>query len=173
MKKVRLVDPELERETTILYDETPVVLEENSAEEAAPPATDEEIAVALVDVDFIVKMPPVKEYTQKMIIRDEKPEEFIDKMMAGETLWFTAVNETGKVWSAGQCYPGCFWMKNGERVQGPATKDQPFAVDVQPGKTVFFGVMIPRFPDEKPDVLRVAVLENGVVWHTVEDIRVR
>lgn len=139
--------------------------------------TDEEIAASLVDVDPIVQIPPVNEYVQKVRITDVRKAQliglYVDRTMVGKTLWLTAVNKTGKMWPAGRCYPSCYWIRRNKRMDGPMTKDQPFMIDVQLGGTVPFGVVVPRFPTEKPDFLRVAVLENGVGWYKVEDLRVR
>lgn len=142
-----------------------------------PELTDEEIQASLIDADFVVQMPPVNEYTVQMrvteIVKPQPPAPHVDRTMVGKTLWFTATNGTEKLWPAGHCYPGCFWVKGDKRMDAPATKDQPFQIDILPGATVSFGVVVPRFPEDKPDALRVSVLENGVGWHTIQDIRMR
>lgn len=133
--------------------------------------TDEEIAAELVDVDYVVKIPPVKEYTAQMVITHEKPEQFIDITMVGKVLTRSIQNTTDGVWR--KCYPGAFWMKDGKRLSDPTTKGQCVG-DIRPGLTVTFVVVVPKFPlGNKPDLLRIAILEDGVGWHTVEDLRVR
>lgn len=95
----------------------------------------------------------------------------IDKSWVGRVLTFMVKNETRSAWE--KCYPGAFWVRWGERIPGPASKDQCLG-NIAPGATVHFRIVVPIFPTgEKPDALRIAILEDGVCWHTVEDIEVR
>lgn len=97
--------------------------------------------------------------------------EYVDRTMAGKVLTRSIRNTTTKVWK--NCYPGAFWMEWGERMQAPTTKG-PCLGDIQPGERRKFEVVIPRFPSrEEPDLLRIAILEDEVDWHNVEDMEVR
>lgn len=96
---------------------------------------------------------------------------YIDKTMVGQVLTRSVLNTTSTVWK--KCFPCAFWIMGEKRLADPASKSQCLG-DIRPGLKKKFVVMIPRFPiGEKPDLLRVAILEDGVAWHTVEDIRVR
>lgn len=136
--------------------------------------TDEEIAASIPD-DYVVKMPPVEEYTQKAVIKSvgkaELPEVTIDITLVGTLLRRSVKNTTENVWR--KCYPGAFWIRDGQRLADPTTKGQCLG-DIRPGLTYPFVVVVPIFPsDGKPDKLVVAILEDGVGWHTVEELRVR
>lgn len=95
---------------------------------------------------------------------------YIDKSMVGKVLTRSILNITNNAWK--KCYPGAFWVEWGKRMQAPATKGSCLG-DIRPGERRKFEVVVPRFPTrEEPDLLRVAILEDGVGWHIVEDVRV-
>ena len=150
-------------------------------EEFEESITDEELAAALVDADYVVKIPPVKERTLRVMLDEDSfteeeevvvvLEAYIDITMVGDLLRRSVQNTGPAVWR--KCYPGAFWIRNEKRLADPTTKGQCIG-DVRPGLTVKFEIVVPRFPlGEKPDILRIAILEDGVGWHTVEDLRVR
>lgn len=124
-------------------------------------------------LDEVAKEKPVEPIIIQHDIKDEMPvpEQVIDRMMVGQTLRRTIQNDTSEVWR--NCYPGAYWVKDKKRLSHPASKGTCMG-DVRPGLVMTFLVMIPRFPlGGKPDFLRIAILEDGVGWHDVEDIRVR
>jgi len=95
----------------------------------------------------------------------------VTRGMVGKILTRSVRNDTGRAWKT--CYPGAFWMKDGERLLEMAVKTQCIG-DIQAGTQKMFQIVVPRFPlDERPDALRIAILEDGVRWHVVEDIRAR
>lgn len=97
----------------------------------------------------------------------------IDVSMVDKILRVMVKNETTRTWYANMCFPGAYWQSFGERVDGPSTKAQHLAYDVEPGGIVSFGVVVPRLPEERPHELVVAVLENGIAWHEVMRIPFR
>lgn len=146
------------------------------------PATDEVGVVELPAADEVTKAPDKPPEVDKLPkvedllfeMESEPPlraEECIDLTMVGELLTRSVLNTSSAVWR--ECYPCAFWMKDGERLAGPSSKSSCLG-DIRPGLREKFVVMIPRFPiGVKPDLLRIAILEDKIGWHTVEDIGVR
>lgn len=97
----------------------------------------------------------------------------VDATMVGEILSVMVKNETARTWYADQCFPGAYWQFFGERMNGPSTKSQHLAYNVDPGGIVSFRVVVPRLPEGTPHELVIAVLENGVAWYEVMRIPFR
>lgn len=141
----------------------PLVIEV-TAEVEAPEieASEAEISAGSVPETKVVK-PSLRDYIGAAFQ--------IDYTMVGDLLIRKVANTTGNAWE--KCYPGAFWIRGERRLGGPSSKSECIGV-LRPGLSVTIRVAIPRFPSgDKPDLLRIAILEDGKGWHTVEDIPVR